>query len=449
MQYTLMHKNIPVVDMLIEDRNAHIAKLWNIQDIRHLPPGINVFKTGIDRAGLNDWLKARSIPASRDGLIDALKNLGIQSTAVLISKCYGLSLSDQYWICPKDSELRWENVNFFKNDFPKDVGEILFGHEPADKKLLNLSSPDNTADGWLRKRWIVADDKRFLMKGSSGFMQQEPFNEVVASAIMRRLDISHVNYTLTFNNDKPYSLCENFVTPDTELIPAWRVMQTFKHSNNRSDREHFFHCCDTLGVSGVKQALDKMLTIDYIIANEDRHFNNFGLVRNAETLEWLGFAPVYDSGTSLWYNTPDVGSHVESKPFSKTHAKQIKLVDDLSWFNSRSLDGLDDEVVEILSSSVRIDENRRNRIASVLMERCKYIERLANEKLIPIIGKHFISNAPAFGTKEMNDLGCEYDKETGQWYHTDPEKAQETAESLQEREQRKQDGIQKNKNNDL
>lgn len=45
-----------------------------------------------------------------------------------------------------------------------------------------------------------------------------------------------------------------------------------------------------------------MLVLDYIIANEDRHFNNFGALRNAETLEWLGMAPIYDSGSSLGYD---------------------------------------------------------------------------------------------------------------------------------------------------
>lgn len=31
----------------------------------------------------------------------------------------------------------------------------------------------------------------------------------------------------------------------------------------------------------------------------DRHFNNFGVVRNADTLEWLGAAPIYDCGITM------------------------------------------------------------------------------------------------------------------------------------------------------
>ena len=170
MDYTLMHKNIPVVDMKIDDVTHTIVKLQDAYDTRHLPPGINIYKTGIDRGALNEWLIGRSIPASRDGINEALETIGVHSPRYLIEKCYGLSLSDQYWICPKDSGLKWSEINFFQNDFSKDIGEILFGHEPDDFTRVSLMSPDNTTDGWLRKKWIISDDKRFLMKGGSGFM---------------------------------------------------------------------------------------------------------------------------------------------------------------------------------------------------------------------------------------------------------------------------------------
>ena len=50
----------------------------------------------------------------------------------------------------------------------------------------------------------------------------------------------------------------------------------------------------------------------------------------------------------------------------------------------------------------------------------------------------------------MKDLGCEYDKETDQWYHSDPEKAQEAQRLVQEHEQRNRpEGIQKNKSIDF
>ena len=42
---------------------------------------------------------------------------------------------------------------------------------------------------------------------------------------MQRLNIPHVDYSLIWNDGYPYSVCEDFITPDTELISAWRVMK--------------------------------------------------------------------------------------------------------------------------------------------------------------------------------------------------------------------------------
>lgn len=93
-----------------------------------------------------------------------------------------------------------------------------------------------------------------------------------------------------------------FVTENTELIPAWRLLQAKKQKNSTSRYRHLLECCELLGIGNITPFLDRMLVLDYIIANEDRHFNNFGALRNAETLEWLGMAPIYDSGSSLGYD---------------------------------------------------------------------------------------------------------------------------------------------------
>ena len=383
-EYTLMHKNIPVVELMISEYSGEIDKTGAIHAHPHLPLGTTISsgreKGRLERGFLNDWWRGRSIPASRAGIDAALRSIGISAPALLLEKCYGLSLSDHYWICPKDSGLRWEDVNFFTNDFSKDMGEVLFGREPDDPDRISLMSPDNTSDGWLRKKWIAADGKRYLMKGGSGVYQQEPYNEVIASEIMRRLAVEHIPYTLTTENGKPYSLCENFVTTETELVPAWRVIASMKKSNQDSPFAHFLRCCDGLGIAGIELAIGKMLTVDYIIANEDRHYNNFGFIRNADTLEWRGLAPIYDSGTSLWYNTARAGSPVESKPFKKSHAEQINLVTDLKWFDIDALKGIDETIRSILSGSDDIDGARRDAIVRLVLERAGQIERKSREK---------------------------------------------------------------------
>jgi len=378
MKYTLMHRDVPVMYLEIDNATNVISKIGDVVDAERIPIGISVKKNLPDRFELNSWWLGRSIPASRQNIQEAMMALGISNTNILLTRCFGLSLSDQYWVNPVKNPLAWDKINFFENSFSEDVGSILFDGKPRGK--IDLVSPNNTSDGWLKKRWIIKDDKRVLVKGGSGVFQQEPHNEVIASAICRRLGLPHAKYTVTIEKDTPYSLCENFVTSETELVPAWRVWGVAKKKNHDSRFEHILRCADFLGVTDARTSLHQMLVLDFIIANEDRHFNNFGFIRDARTLEWLGAAPIFDNGTSIWYNTLHVGSAVKSKPFRNRHEEQIKLVSDFSWLNLSALAGIEEEIKEILATAPLIDEARTNAICAAVEKQIKKLNKLIPPK---------------------------------------------------------------------
>ncbi len=386
MKCILMHKRIQVASIELDDATGFIQKIGDVYASEHFPVGVPIRKGMPDRAALNEWWTDRSIPASRSGIREALEILEISNTKMLLIRCCGLSLSDQYWIKPDGSNLTWDDINFFGNSFSDDIGDVLFG-ETKKANELNFSSPDNTSDGFLKKRWKIIDGKRCLVKGGSNPFRQQPFNEVIASEIMARLGIPHVPYTLIWNNDAPYSVCEDFVDENTELIPAWRIMMTEKKSNSTSVYQHFVNCCKSLGIKDVVPYLDRMITLDYIIANEDRHLNNFGAIRNAETLEWIAMAPIYDSGSSLGYDKlpqqmrseRDVGC----KPFKNHHIEQLKLVRSFDWLDLSKLSDIGDMIRRILSEDTDenyIDENRINAVISSVERRIGNLEQIVYER---------------------------------------------------------------------
>jgi hypothetical protein len=383
LRYTLMHKNIAVADIDIDETLGGISKISDIISKEHLPVGVVRMQRqneAVDRYAFNQWWTGRSIPASRMGLSDMLDTLGIASSNLLLTKCLGLSLSDHYWIKPYESNMSWENVNFFDNDFSDDIGDLLFGTNGKNSGF-DLSSPDNTSDGNLKKRWKIIDGKRCLLKSGSNPYSQQTFNEVIASKIMDRLGIDHVPYSVMWINDEPFSVCEDFVTKDTELISAWRILQLRTKANHESEYLHYVDICKELGID-IVPALDKMIVLDYIIANEDRHFNNFGLLRDANTLEWLGAAPIFDSGTSLWYDrlTSRIPTNgVNCKPFKKTHGEQLKLVSSFDWMDISKLDGIEDEILEVFSGDKAaqfIDAERAKTIAAEVRNRIDTVENM-------------------------------------------------------------------------
>ena len=105
MNYTLMHKDIPVVEIALEDGGAKITRVGKLAYGENLPMGVSTVRDKIDRAALNAWWADRFIPSARSGLVDALSQLGFPNPQQVISRNLGLSLSDHYWVKPAGSNL--------------------------------------------------------------------------------------------------------------------------------------------------------------------------------------------------------------------------------------------------------------------------------------------------------------------------------------------------------
>lgn len=367
-----MHKNTKVLDITVDSITSVILAIGNIYSTAHIPVSVKVVDNKVNHISMNKWWTSRSIPASRMGIQTALEILDIPSPISLVDKAYGLSLSDHYWIKPCDSDIQWGDVNFFENDFSDDLGDILFNC-PKDRSEISLMSPDNTSDGWLKKKWKIIDGKRCLIKSGSGATQQEPYNEVIASIICDRLKIDHAPYKLIFQGDYPYSICDNFVDKNTEFISAFAIYNSFAKKNHISTYEHYIDSATRLGIPNIQESINKMILLDYIIYNQDRHLNNFGAIRNVDTLEYISTAPIFDNGSSLWYDKPialiNKEKNITCKPFKKTHEQQIQLITSFEFFDPSLLSGIDDEIRELTKNSIFIDQLRTDAICSGILDR--------------------------------------------------------------------------------
>ena len=387
MKYLLMHQNFEVAEIDIDMDDGRLCGMGEVFCAERIPVGIAVRDGKPDFDMLKSWWMHRSIPISRSGIRKALEVLEMQTSQELLTKCMGLSLSDQYWVRPHDSDLQWEDVNFFDNEFSENVGNILFGERP-NSGTLNMLSPEGASDGWLKKKWKIIDGKRCLVKGGSSFYQ-EPFNEVIAYRISKRLGIAHIPYTLSYEgkNRMPVSVCEDFVKRDTELIPAGFISKVLPMEQGENKYAHFVRCCEHLGVPRVQESLDEMLVLDYLIGNQDRHAGNFGVLRDVKTLTYLGFSPIYDCGTSLRYDTPTVyiepDLDIESQPFLHFHNEQIQFVQHPEVFDLKKLAGIEEEIAEIFNDDravAYIDAARQEKILAVITKRIQMLTEILEQQ---------------------------------------------------------------------
>ncbi|MCD8295308.1 MAG: excisionase [Clostridia bacterium] len=377
-EYTLMHKNRPVAAIELDNRGV-ITSVHDLLDPDHLPLAIPCPGGVPDAESLNLWWQCRGIPASRQGVRTLRAALNLHTTPPLLKRSLGLSLTDQYWIRPAGSGLSWEDANFFTNPFSEDIGDLLFGRLSKGKKDISFSSPDITCNGNLKKRWRVEDGKRYLIKAGGEYGCQEPVNDLMASRIAGLLNIPHVQYSIYWYDGLPYSACEDFISADKEFIPAYPILETCKRQDRCHPYDFFLNCCISLGIPDPRPFLDRMIVFDYIIANEDRHYENFGFIRDDDTLEWIGPAPLYDNGYSFGANKSGyVIRHQKprSMPFLNNPDIQLQLVSDYSWLDIKALD----EIPAIIDGTFAglpagfMSADRRDAILDTARDRLNYLK---------------------------------------------------------------------------
>ena len=391
MNYILCHKDINVLNL--EILNDEVYAINEIYNDEHVPLFLKSQKTVKKVSAFREWWKGRCIPSSRQNLDKFLSEIAGLSLNSLIIKSMGLSLSDQYWIKPENSHLKWKDVNFYTNDFSPDVGNLFFGKNKNVK--INFISPDNTSDGWLLKKWIIENGKRLLIKGGSGPYEQEPFNEVLASEICRKLKIPHIDYDIVKIGNDYFCSCGNLTDENTELVSAWNVINTQKQEKKQTDFEHLLSCCRTLKIGSeekLKNDIAKMILLDFIMANTDRHYSNFCFLRNSNTLEWLGLSPIFDTGTSMFnkVSTEELkypqftdSKNIEAKPFFTRQYKQLERFSTIIALQNLDFDSLNDipeYFTKLLSENKKISDERRRILASTLSSRIEQSRNIVYRK---------------------------------------------------------------------
>lgn len=332
-----------------------------VLDPARMPLGTVTSGGNVKAREFNDWWLHRSIPDARPLYQAKRRELGLGEGDQVSMRGHGLSLSDCYWLLPDGADLEWSDINYFANPFT--------GCDEVDGSWLasvGLDSPDNTSEGELPKRWAIEGGARVLYKGS-GSDDQRPCNEVVATKLYERLLLpeDYVPYDLARLGGSLACRCADFLGGREEYIPAIYLRNGMGNTRGASTYDRFCRFAGRLGANEeeVRQRLCSMLVCDSILANTDRHWRNYGFIRNVDTLE-LRPAPIFDTGNCLWYAKTEAEVAAQdwsfsARPFGPEPARQLGFVDRATWFEPDYLEGFVDEAMEVLGQSSHVSEARR------------------------------------------------------------------------------------------
>jgi len=331
---------------------------------------------------LERWLLRRVIPKNRAYVHEVLKTMGLSAgnTKGIIEVCKGLSLNDSFWVVREDFEGMFADYNLFENNFTEVLALAAFTGEGSlnGASQAQTTSPEPTTNGMLPKAWRNIDEKIVLYKGASAIHKTEPYNEYYASQLADAMGLSPVIYGLDEWKGKLASTCMLFTDKDTSFVSAYELTHFSKYRSISS----FYKEHDEESGTNLNDYFLSILAFDALIANTDRHFGNFGVLRDNKTGKIINSAPVFDNGQSLFYDgfDYDIKHH---KEYLMTHVTATRdSFDDIARVFCGNLQR---EQLKKLMGFVFIPHEKYNMQPKRLQAIQNYIQTRAQE-LLNIIG---------------------------------------------------------------
>lgn len=277
------------------------------------------------------WLSNRQIPNNRDNLYKYLSD--DKTPRDLLLSNYGFSYTDNYWIVPKGSGVSWEYIKSLRNDL-----NTIYQRLDIDGKYWANNS---SLGGQLEKFWYKSGNNIFLCKICKDNWQIICVRELIASIIYERQKvIPYCHYGLIFKEDtKKVNACftKCFTSDKLELITAYDLLEEYNLTQVDDIYDKIIDLAIPYGLSReeVQYYMDVQTIVDFLITNRDRHQNNIGFLRDADTLRLVSCAPVFDSGSSVQLEgvSPEDVINTTVNSLYRTEAECLYRVKDFNVVN--------------------------------------------------------------------------------------------------------------------
>lgn len=236
----------------------------------------------------NSWLETRAIDSHRANsrLLKKALRLAEKDDVSTVLHVNAATITDTYWVRAIGSNLKYEDIRFNKDYFSNLALRGDYSSFNSAAKREDTKTPELTNIGSFEKCWKLKDGKWWIYKSAN---QKEQFSELFVYELGKSLGMNMAHYE---KGDKCVKSLDFTDSARVIFEPALSFM---------GDEEDYIKVTEKLKEICPKAIPDyvRMIFLDTITANPDRHTGNFGLMRDVKTGELLGLAPNFDNNMAL------------------------------------------------------------------------------------------------------------------------------------------------------
>lgn len=241
------------------------------------------------------WLASRAVDSHRphSRLLKKALRMQERDDIATVIRANGATVTDNYWVRPLKSSLTYEEVGFdegyYKKRVSKSIARLSLSGSSrsfncvAETPTANAAELTNT--GSFEKCWKNIEGKWWLYKNANYY---EAFSEVFIYHLCNGLGINCAVY----EKENKYVRTLNFTNGVYNFEPALTFM------GEDEEYENVLCQLQALCPDAIPDYI-RMIFLDALVLNPDRHTANFGLLRDKETGEYLKLAPCFDHNMAL------------------------------------------------------------------------------------------------------------------------------------------------------
>lgn len=391
MKRTLMFENREVLDFEVEPEagRARVLDAPEADDEELAAIGLDCSDLN---ASVTNLVRSRTISANRVDLDEILGSFGANSALELALMGHGASLTDHFWYRAPGSPARWEDVNFFDNDWDGTFLATVLAGDYVGLSACSPEIPDVTTRGHLRKAWERRDAGIFLLKQARRDDAADLEGSLLASQLCALLFGRDVYQPLSACevNGRRFSVSPLMLARDEELVQGYRLFAMCGMRREEADElahsgslEYVGDIFSRTGLEGHSAHLAKIATFKNLSLLNDIHSGNYGVICNVKTGE-RRFAPPFDYDRAFGFPNDECAyEEMCANPQSAALFCAYSFSDfepswDWGWYDPRALEGFEDRILEAYAHLQTLPPNFGQLVARIFVIQRSYLNDVAS-----------------------------------------------------------------------